>query len=134
MPRSAVGVARSVSVALLLPESGSVVPAGAVTVAVLTRLPVAAGLAVPVTVKTTALPVPAARLTVAARRLPTPVAPLVTAALPALLEVHVTPDKMVGRVSATPAPTTLTGPRLVTVIVYVTTLPGVYVAEPSVFV
>ena len=43
MDRSAWGVRLSVSVALLLAGLGSVVPAGGVTVAVLTRVPVAAG-------------------------------------------------------------------------------------------
>jgi hypothetical protein len=41
--RSAIGVSVSVSVALLFPVDGSVTPAGAVTVAVLLRLPVADG-------------------------------------------------------------------------------------------
>src|SRR6185436_4081300 len=41
--RSACGVSVSVSVALLLPGVGSVTPAGAVTVAVLLKVPVAAG-------------------------------------------------------------------------------------------
>ena len=42
MPRSALALRMSVSVALLLPDVGSVTPAGAVTVAVLERMPVAA--------------------------------------------------------------------------------------------
>ena len=76
----------SVSVELLLPETGSVVPAGAVTVAVLTRLAVAEDRAVPVTVKTTELPAPAPMLTVAARLLPEPVPPLLTEALPVVVD------------------------------------------------
>jgi hypothetical protein len=48
--RSDCGVAVSVSVAELLPAFGSVTPAGAATVAVSTRLPVAEGLVVSVTV------------------------------------------------------------------------------------
>jgi hypothetical protein len=43
MARSASGVSASVSVALLLVRSGSSVPIGAVTVAVVTRAPVADG-------------------------------------------------------------------------------------------
>src|SRR5438477_475121 len=117
MARSETREAVSVSVALLLLVLGSVVPAGAVTVAVFTRLPVAAGLAVPVTVKTTELPAPAAMLTVALRLLPKPLPPLVTEAVPVVLEVHVTPVRLAGRVSATVAPMTLLGPLLVTVMV-----------------
>ena len=50
MLRSACGVNVSVSVAVLLAGVGSVVPCGAATVAVLTSVPVADGLTVPVTV------------------------------------------------------------------------------------
>ena len=55
----------SVSVALLLAETGSVVPDGAVTVALLTRFLLNEDLTVPVTVKMTELPYPAGILTVA---------------------------------------------------------------------
>src|SRR5262245_3662010 len=103
----------------------SVVPAGAVTVAVLTRLPVSESWVVPLTMKITELPAPAAMLTTALRLLPEPVAPLVTLALPVVLEVHVTPVRPAGIKSATDAPTTLLGPVLFTVIVYVTDVPGV---------
>jgi hypothetical protein len=48
--RSASGVSVSVSVAVLLPATGSGMPAGAWTVAVLERVPVAAGETVPLTV------------------------------------------------------------------------------------
>ena len=48
--RSAVGLRVSVSVAELLPGVGSVMPPGAVTVAVLTRVPVAVAETVAVTV------------------------------------------------------------------------------------
>ena len=48
------GLMMSVSVALLLPAAGSVVPLGTVAVAVLTMVPVAAG--VPVTLKVTEPP------------------------------------------------------------------------------
>src|SRR5437763_126234 len=117
MARSDTSPAVSVSVALLLPGVGSVVPAGAVTMAVLTRLAVAEDCAVPVTVKTTELPAPAGMLTVAARLLPEPLPPLLTVAVPVTLEVHVTPVRMAGMVSATLAPTALLGPLLVTVMV-----------------
>src|SRR5438876_479753 len=110
MPRSDTSKAVSVSVALLLPVSGSVVPEGAVTVAVLTRLAVAEDLAVPLTVKTTELPAPAAMVTVAARLLPEPVPPLVTEAVPVVLEDQVTPVRAAGMESATLAPTASLGP------------------------
>ena len=73
--------------------------------------------AVPVTVKTTALPAPAAMLTVAARLLPEPLAPLLTEAAPVVEEVQLTPVRVAGMASATLAPTTLLGPLLVTVMV-----------------
>ena len=85
--------------------------------AVLTRLPVAEGEAVPVTVKVTEFPAPAAMLTTAARVLPEPVAPLVTAALPAVVDVQVTPVRVAGTRSLTGAPTAFDGPAFVTVIV-----------------
>src|SRR6266566_8613789 len=91
MTRSDTSVGVSVSVELLLLVLGSVVPDGAATVAVLTRLAVVEDRAVPLTVKTTELPAPAAMLTVAARLLPEPVAPAVTEALPVWLELQVTP-------------------------------------------
>src|SRR5947207_3357628 len=102
-------------------------PGGAVTVAVLTRLPVAEGDAVPVTVKTTELPAPAATFRVAARSLPAPLPPPVTLAAPVVADVQVTPVSAAGKASATVAPVTSLGPVLVTVIVYVTAVPGVYV-------
>src|SRR2546423_1714471 len=110
MLRSAANAGVSVSVELLLLGLLSVVPAGAVTVAVLTRLPVSDDWAVPLTVKMTELPAPAAMLTSALRLLPEPLAPLVTLAVPVVLEVQVTPVKPAGMVSATAAPTTLLGP------------------------
>src|SRR5262245_49039268 len=132
MAKSAKNAGVSVSVELLLAVLLSVVPAGAMTMAVLTRLPVADAWAVPLTMKMTELPAPAAMLAVALKLLPAPLAPLVTLALPVVLEVHVTPVRPDGIVSVTEAPTASFGPLLVTVIVYVTCVPGVYVAEPSV--
>src|SRR5258708_6440176 len=111
--------------ALLLVGLLSVVPAGAVTVAVLTRLPVSDAWAVPLTVKTPELPAPAAMLTTALKLLPEPVAPLVTLALPVVLEAHAPPVRPAGIASVPDAPTTSLGPLLVTVIVYVTVVPGV---------
>jgi hypothetical protein len=125
MTKSATGAGVSVSVELLLPGVGSVVPAGGVTVAVLTRFPVAEASTVPLTVKTTELPAPAGTLTVAARLLPDPLPPLLMLAPPVTLLVQVTLVKFAGSVSATIAPTALLGPLLVTVIVYVSGLPGV---------
>src|SRR5437879_3358777 len=117
MARSDTSVGVSVSVALLLVETGSVVPDGAVTVAVLTRSPVAEDRAVPLTVKMTELPAPAATLTVALRLLPEPVAPLLTEAVPVVLDVQVTPVRVSGMESATLAPMASLGPLLVTVMV-----------------
>src|SRR6185369_9994415 len=117
MLKSATGAGVSVSVEVLLPGVGSVVPVGGVTVAVLTRLPVAAAEAVPLTVKTMKLPAPAAMFTVALRLLPEPLPPLVTAAVPVAADVQVTPLKIAGMVSAIEAPVTLLGPVFRTVIV-----------------
>src|SRR5260370_1428477 len=75
---------------------GLVVPGGGVTEAVLTRLPVVLGATVPVTMKVTELPAPAAMLTVAAKLLPDPEAPLVTEALPVVLEVQAAPVMVAG--------------------------------------
>src|SRR3954468_20056237 len=48
--------------------------------------------------------------------------------------VQVSAVTMAGKVSLTVAPTTFEGPPLLTVMVYVVGLPGVYVADPSVLV
>src|SRR5437867_2624498 len=92
----------AVTVELLLFVCGSLVPAGAATVAVLTRSPVADACTVPVTVKTTVLPAPVGMLTVAASVLPEPLPPLVTEAVPVVLEVQLTPVRFVGMLSDTP--------------------------------
>src|SRR5262245_55824129 len=104
MARSALGVRLSVSVALLLPEVGSVTPAGAVTLAVLSRVPVAEGSIWTVKVKVTlAL---TGRSTVVDRSL-VPLAGPVTLPPPllsvAIQEAEVTPT---GRGSDTLAPVT----------------------------
>src|SRR5436309_12420088 len=113
MARSDTCAAVSVSVPLLFPVLVSALPPGAATVAVLTRLPVAEDRAVPLTVKTTALPAPAAMLRMAARRLPEPLAPLLIEAAPVVLEVQATPVRVAGMESATLAPTTSLGPLFV---------------------
>src|SRR3954453_16925065 len=98
--RSPVGVSVSVSVAELLAGVGSVTDAGADTVAVFARVPVADTETVPVTVKVV-LP-PGVSVTVALM-LPLPDAD--GHVEPAVAEhVHVTPVTGAGRVSATVAP------------------------------
>src|SRR5229473_3294657 len=126
--RSACGVRVSVSVAVLLPGVGSVVPTGAVTLAVLLRLPVAEAEMLAVTVYV-AIP-PFARLTVV---LMLPV-PLVTPQLAAGVHVQVALLMPAGSVSVTVAPVTASGPPFVTVMVYVTVPPGTAVVAPSVLV
>jgi hypothetical protein len=110
--RSALGLDVSVSVAVLFPGLISVTPAGAVTVAVLTRSPVAPALTVAVTVNV-AVP-PDGRVTVALM-LPFPLAGPV--APPAYAPVHVGDVSDAENASATVAPTTLDGPTLVATIV-----------------
>src|SRR5262249_5351644 len=113
---SADGVIGVVSVDVLLPGSGSVVPAGGVTVAVFVSVPVAAGLTVAVTVKVTAPPT--GRFTVVAMSPAPPAVPQV--AVPAVVaQVHITfwRNAGPGNVSMTVAPTTLVGPRFETTIV-----------------
>jgi hypothetical protein len=127
--RSACGANVSVSVAELLAGVGSVTPPGTVTVAVLTRLPVAAALTVPVKVYVT-LP-PTGRFTVALM-LPDPLA--VQLAPPALTQVQVGLGIAAGTVSTTVAPVTALGPAFDATIVYVTGWPGTTLATPSVFV
>ncbi len=102
----------SVSVAELLPGLGSVTPAGAVIVAVLTSVPVAAADTVPLSVNV-ALP-PTGRLTLALM-LPEPAAGQVPP--PAPTHVHAAPRIVAGTVSATVAPVTPLGPLLLATIV-----------------
>ena len=54
--------------------------------------------------------------------------------VPANTAVQAAPVMLAGIVSATVAPVTKLGPALVTTIVYVIPIPGMYVALPSVFV
>ena len=92
------GVSVSVSVAELLPGFGSLTPAGAVTVAVFDRLPVAPAAIAALTVYVTVPP--AGRLTVSLI-LPDPAA--VQVPPPAPTQVHVA-VRAAGNVSATVAP------------------------------
>src|SRR5258707_302778 len=110
--RSAVGVV-SVSVALLLVRSVSVVPAGGATETVLVSEPLADGLIWPVAVKV-ALP-PGSKVTVAAM-LPVPLdaAPL---APPEAGAVQLPLVMSAGNTSVPAAPAAVLGPLLVTVIV-----------------
>jgi len=102
----------SVSVALLLPGTGSVTPPPTVAVAVLLRVPVAAGEMLQVAVYV-AEP-PAGRLAVSLM-LPKPVAAQVPP--PAPEQVHVTPVQVAGNVSATVTLGAFEGPALLATIV-----------------
>lgn len=104
----------SVSVALLLPKFGSNVVAGAVTVAVLTKVPVAIGETVATAVKI-AVP-PFNRFTVPLKRLPLP-AGAVQLEPPEAVQDHVTLLIPAGKLSVTEAPVTALGPLLPTVMV-----------------
>ena len=110
--RSACGVRVSVSVAELLAATGSVTPAGTVTVAVLTREPVAEAAMVPVTVK---VAVPEGARSTGAEMFPDPEAG--QAEPTEATQVQVTPDRVPEKVSETVAPITEDGPRLVAVMV-----------------
>src|SRR5436309_2942924 len=110
MARSAWGVRLSLSVALLLAGLGSVTPAGGVTVAVLVKLPVAAGSICTVKVKVAVALT--GRLAVVARA-PLPLAGPVTLPPPLLvLNVQLAAVTPAGRGSNTLAPVTALGPLL----------------------
>src|SRR6187549_3290223 len=111
MLRSACDPAGLVSVALLLPPTGSVTPSGGVTVAVLTSAPVAPAGTVPLTVKVAL--VPTGNVT-SASMLPVPAA--VPHSAPAPLAAHVQPNPAsgAGSASCTRALVTFEGPLLVT--------------------
>ena len=127
--RSARGVSESVSVEVLFAPDGSLLPAGAAIVVVLTSDPVAAEEIVPVTVNVTVPEMP--RLTVAAM-LPLPEAGQLEPAV--AVHVQAVPVKVAGNVSVTVAPVITDGPAFVATIVYVTPWPGVADATPSVLV
>src|SRR5262245_2422532 len=113
MVRSACGPTGLLSVALLFPGTGSVTPAGAVTVAVLVKAPVVPDGTVPLTVNVAW--VPAGSVTSA---LMLPVPDGVPHAAPALgVQVQVKPASGAGKVSCTCALVTSEGPTLVTTMV-----------------
>src|SRR5204862_320052 len=128
MARSALAASVSLSVAELLPGVGSVTPAGAVTVEVLLRVPVAAAEIVQLAVYVT-LP-PEGRLA-ESLMLPEPEAVQVPPPAPTQVQVQVSDA---GKVSATVAPVALLGPALLEVMVYVVESPAVAVVTPSVLV
>ena len=115
----------SVSVALLLPGVGSVVPPGGATVAVFDQDPVALADTVPVSVNV-AVP-PTSRLT-GALMLPLPIRGT-AAARRGRRRSRSRRLIVAGSVSATVAPVTALGPLLVATIVYVIGLPGVAVGD-----
>ncbi len=110
--KSATRFASLVSVAWLLPGTGSLAPTGAATVAVLTSDPVVAPGTVPETVKVAVAP--AGKVTSAS------MAPLPEAVLQlpsAEVQVHVKPAAGTGSASCTRAPVAALGPALRTTIV-----------------
>jgi hypothetical protein len=111
---SARGVNESVSVDVLLRPVGSLLPAGAVTVAVLTSEPVAAGEMVPAAVNVV---VPAIPRLMLALMLPLPDAGQLEPAV--AVHVHVTPVSVAGNASVTVAPVITEGPAFDATIVYV---------------
>ena len=127
--RSVDGARETVSVAELLAGVVSVKPVGALTLAVLTRVPVATALIVPVTVYVSIAPAGTFAVSLI---LPVPLAE--HEAPPVVAHVHVTELSEAGMVSAMVAPTAFEGPLLAAVTVYVTTVPGTADAAPSVFV
>src|SRR3954471_964831 len=125
--RSALAARVSLSVAELLPGVGSITLAGAVTVAVLLNVPVAAAETVQLAVYVV-LP-PLGRFTMSLM-LPLPAAVQVPPPAPAQVQVQVSDA---GNVSATVLPVALLGPAFDAAIVYVTEPPAVAVVTPSVF-
>jgi hypothetical protein len=128
--RSADDACVSVSVALLFAVFESVMPDGAVIVAVFTRFPVADDLIVAVAVY---VRLPPLGKSIVPLRLPVPL-PAGQFAPPADAHDQETPVIAAGNESAIVAPVTLDGPAFEKTIVYAVDEPGVYVVEPSVFV
>jgi hypothetical protein len=127
--RSARGVSVSVSVDVLLAPVGSLLPAGAATLAVLTNEPVAFEEIVAVTVN---VAVPEMARLMLALMLPLPDAGQLE---PAVAEqLHVALVSVAGNESVTVAPLITDGPAFDATIVYVTPCPGTADAAPSVFV
>ena len=111
--RSAVGVSVSVSVALLLPGVGSVMPPGTATVAVFDSVPVAVAEIVQLALNV-AVP-PTARSTALVEMFPDPDAGQLLPTLAAQVQVQALRDT--GKVSLTDAPVTGLGPPFDAVIV-----------------
>ena len=126
--RSALGAGVSVSVAVLLPGVGSVIPGGAVMLAVLVRFPVAPDSTVPDRVNVMFAPL--TRLT-GVLMLPLPLGPATP--LP-YSDVHVALASAAGTASNTVAPIASLGPTFLATMVYVSAVPAVYVVLPSVLV
>ena len=114
IPISAIGFGVSVSVDVLSVGSGSVVPTGAVTVAVFTKFPVALAEISAVMLYTIKLPAPAS-ISTNDEISPTPDVGICTDAFPVTAVLHITFDNSDGNTSATVAPTTSNGPSFVTV-------------------
>ncbi len=127
-------VIESESEAVLLPGTGSEIPAGAVTLTVLVSVPVAVGETVALTVNVTV------RLLLLAPRLmlrlmfPVPLVLPPQVAEPGALQVHDTFVNDAGITSLTAAPATALGPLFVTMIVYVTGPPAATLVTLSVMV
>ena len=108
---SATGLRVSVSVAVLSAPSGSVTPAGGVTVAVFTSVPVAFGATVPSTVTTALAPTARSRF-----KATLPVPDTVPHAAPGDgAHVQVAPEITAGTTSVSEAAVTADGPSLTTV-------------------
>jgi hypothetical protein len=128
--RSASGSIVVVSVAALSPGSGSVTPAGAMTVAVFVATPAAEPATVPEIVKVTLSPT--ARSTSAARS-PLPFGGTGQLDPGSAAHVQVAPAICAGIGSVTVAPATADGPAFVTTTVYTTGSPGRALVSPSLF-
>src|SRR5215470_8325880 len=111
MVRSACGPTGLVSVALLLPGTGSVTPAGGVTVAVLVSCPVVPAGTVPLTVNVALVPTGSVT---SASMLPLPAAVPQFAPAPLGVQVQVKPASGAGNASCTRALLTFDGPALLT--------------------
>ena len=104
----------SVSVAVLFAGAVSIAPAAAVTVAVLTRSPVASGLTVPSIVSVRWLPPPGGRLALVRLTLLPATLVVPHRASPAATQCAVTPVIAAGTVSVTRTSVAVEGPALVT--------------------
>jgi hypothetical protein len=132
MPRFAVPVTASVSVAELFPAASSVTPAAGATVAVFANaVAPSVELAATVPVRVNVAVPPTARST-EALMLPVPLAGHVEPA--EAVQVQVRPVKFAGAVSVTVAANAAEGPALDATIVYVLSVPATTVVFASVFV